>query len=134
MVAESVPSSDGPAQGCWVDLFELTQFRGRRRRLYGPADYPRLRSGGTSWGIQIESLIIGPAAHVLLYDMDDFENSVTWFVPGKSVPDVIQFNVASGINSIRIVCDPPTPDESSYASYARASGGKLPPFPSAPPT
>jgi hypothetical protein len=91
------------SQGCWIDVFELSHFRARCRRLFGPADWPNVRSRLPAWGVSIDSLIVGPHAHVRLYRSADPASTVLWLAPDQLVNDVAELNVADDVDSLEIV-------------------------------
>jgi hypothetical protein len=107
------------SKGCWVDIFELSRFRGRRRRLVGPARHESLRSRSNDWGIVIDSLIAGPGAFVRLYShkKPNFEN--TWLLPGQSIGDAVQQGLSDELDSIQILVRPPEPKQPGYEFYQR---------------
>jgi hypothetical protein len=94
-------------KGCWVDVFELSQFRARRRRLFGPADFPNVRSRLPDWGVSIDSLIVGPDAHVRLYRVAAPQATVVWLKPGQQVGDVADLRIDDDVDSIEITHTPP---------------------------
>jgi hypothetical protein len=87
--------------GCWIDVYELTQFGGRRRRLFGPANHQSLRSSDDRWGIPINSIVAGPNAHVRIYASGD-SKGVWHLSPGQSLDDLTSFGVDSTIDSLTI--------------------------------
>jgi hypothetical protein len=106
-----------PVKGCWVDSFELSHFRGRRRRLFGPSDYPALRSRSTAWGISIDSLIVGPSAYVRLYRQEAKEDTALWLLPRQLVDDVITVKIDERIDSLQIRDTAPVQGEVGYELF-----------------
>jgi hypothetical protein len=106
--------------GCWADLFELSRFRGPRRRLYGPGQWHGFRSPRTDWGWQVDSLIVGPDAHVQVYRADDPSRVVHWFLPGETVADLVGI-VADEADSLRLLDRAPDPSDAAYEAYLRAA-------------
>jgi hypothetical protein len=90
-----------PSHGCWVDIFELSHFRARRRRLYGPADFPNVRMR-----LSMDSLIVGPDAQVRLYRSADPSLTVLVLTPGQRVTDISELRVADDVDSIQILPRP----------------------------
>src|SRR5437762_9863079 len=76
------------SRGCWVDLYEQPNFRGRRLRLVGPGSYVNLWVAPEDWGEQARSVVAGPAAYVQCFAELNFDDSVVWFRPGQRVSDV----------------------------------------------
>jgi hypothetical protein len=106
------------SKGCWVDLFEAPHFRGRRLRLFGPADYVNLWVAPAEWGDECHSLIAGPCAFVQCYEELNFKASVVWLVPGQRVADVAHLPTREELDSIRLFDRPPFAAEPGYESYA----------------
>jgi hypothetical protein len=105
--------------GCWADLFELSRFRGPRRRLYGPGQWSAFRSPRPDWGWQVDSLIVGPDAHAQVYRADQFETTVQWFLPGEKIEDLLQI-VGDEADSLRLLDRAPDPADPAHPAYERA--------------
>ena len=128
-----------PSNGCWVDLWDQTQCRGRQLRLTGPADYPYVRVAVDGWNGQVHSLIVGPNAYVQCYEDLNFHDSVFWLLPNQRVDDVADLGCGDDIDSMRLYDRPPFAYEPGYAAYMLwaashitrsqhvAGGGALPP-------
>jgi hypothetical protein len=111
--------------GCWADLFELSQFRPKRRRFFGPGTWEGVRSHQADWGWQVDSLVVGPAAYVQIYRADDFERTVAWFLPGERVANLPE-HVPDEADSLRLLERAPTAGDGTYAAYARAVARRAP--------
>jgi hypothetical protein len=98
------PSAGG--RGCWVDLFELSHFRGRRRRVFGPTELRSIRSRFAAWGIGIDSLIVGPSAQVQMYSAQDIDPPAKVFMPNQVVEDLVALGVGDEWDSIRVLHAP----------------------------
>jgi hypothetical protein len=101
-------------QGCWVDVFELTRFRGRRRRLFGPARFPSVRGRFPASGVSIESLQIGPGAFVRFFRSQPADNTpetVLWLGPDSMVKNILQLKLDADVDSIEVLPSPPAPDD-----------------------
>lgn len=73
--------------GCWIDLFEGTDFSGTMRRIPGPRAV-RVILPGNDGDPPFRSLIVGPTAHLLFFDIARPHEPVLR-VPAKLVvPDV----------------------------------------------
>jgi hypothetical protein len=92
----------GHSQGCWVDVFELSQFRARQRRLFGPADFPNVRGRLPAWGVSIDSLVVGPDAQVRLYRSVQPTVTVLWLSPGQRINDIEDLKVSEDVDSLEI--------------------------------
>ena len=114
---------DSPVQvilGCWADLFELSQFRPKRRRFVGPGTWESVRSHGTEWGWPVDSLIVGPAAYAKVYrHRGDGAQAVAWFLPGENVANLLE-HVPDEADSLRLLDRAPEPDEPTFEAYTRA--------------
>src|SRR6187397_3095795 len=75
------------SRGCWVDLYEQRNFRGRKLRLFGPGEYVNLWVAPDDWGDEAASLVAGPAAYVQCFAELNINESVAWFVPGQRLAD-----------------------------------------------
>jgi hypothetical protein len=104
-------------QGCWIDAFELSHYRGRRRRLFGPSAYPSIRSRNAVWGISIDSLIVGPQAYVRLYNQDDPKTTLLWLIPWQSIGDVVDLRIDDSTDSLEILQQSPKPGQVGYENY-----------------
>jgi hypothetical protein len=116
MTATPVPIIDG----CWVDLFELSQFRGSRRRLFGPGSWNSFRSRTPNWGTLADSMQVGPRAYVHWFDSRDFERTVIWFLPGEHVRDLLH-HLGDEIDSLGVSDVPPQPEHPGHQSYLLAA-------------
>jgi hypothetical protein len=96
------------AVGCWVDLFEGTEFKGKMRRLFGPSAYMRLRNSARNWGIPIRSVVAGPGAFVHFYVHGRADSGV-WLEPGSRIADLDALAGANAADSLRLVDREPGP-------------------------
>jgi hypothetical protein len=103
--------------GCWIDIFELSHYRGRRRRLFGPSRFHAVRCRLPAWGISIDSVILGPDAFVRLFASSDPHRSVVWLMPRQSVGDVVERGITDLVDSLDITHAPPAPGEAGYEQY-----------------
>jgi hypothetical protein len=82
---------------CWVDVFELSYFEGRMRRIFGPvAVRPPARG----------SLIIGPAAHVQVRGRRSGRPVLIELKPRQLVPDLAGRLRGAAIQSASVICAP----------------------------
>jgi hypothetical protein len=116
------------SRGCWVDLYERTNFRGRKIRLFGPGDYVNLWIASEDWGEEAASLVAGPAAFVQCFAELNFEDSVVWFIPGQQVADAGRLPLEWELDSIRVFDRPPFASEPGFDAYARADREPPPPL------
>lgn len=105
---------------CWVDVYELSQFRGRHRRLFGPAVFAAVRSRLPEWGVAIDSLRVGPGTFVRLFRADDPAATSLWLLPGQVVEDVANLSARDDLDSLDLRERAPACDEPGYARCAEA--------------
>lgn len=107
----------GESNGCWLRLWDETDFRGHSARLYGPADYPYLRIASGGWAAEVRSLQAGPNVYVQCFEDLNFYDSVVWILPNQRVQDVHELPCGDEIDSIRLFDRPPFAHEPGYAAY-----------------
>ena len=60
--------------GCWVDLFDDTQFKGKSIRIKGPIKLANLlKIQGANWDKRIESIVVGPKATLIVFENKNFK-------------------------------------------------------------
>lgn len=107
-------------RGCWVDLFDQPGFRGRRLRLFGPANYVNLYVAPEDWADEAASLVAGPNAYVQCFEELNFPASVVWILPGQRIAEVASLPADALVDSIRVFDRPPFASEPGYEAYVRA--------------
>lgn len=105
--------------GCWVDVFELSRFRGRRRRLFGPSDFRSLRNQAGLWGVGIDSIIVGPAAYLRLYRSNEPTSAALWMTPKQLAEDLIALQIDDEVDSLSLHKHPPQPGEAGIEHLQR---------------
>jgi hypothetical protein len=61
-------------EGCWLEIFEKSQYEGKHTRLEGPLALENLTDvAGENWDKRIDSLKTGPNVKVTLYSNADFK-------------------------------------------------------------
>ena len=90
-------------EDCYVDIWRDADFRGESLRLYGPAEYPRLRFEQGDWGDQIGSLRVGPRAFVLAYRDRDFKDKQVTFGPNDEIADLRAWKFDDDIDSVQVI-------------------------------
>ncbi len=88
---------------CYVDIWRDANFGGESLRLYGPAEFPRLRFEQGDWGDQIGSLRVGPRAFVLAYRDRDFKDKKVTFGPNDEVADLSEWKFDDDIDSVQVI-------------------------------
>jgi hypothetical protein len=107
----------GETNGCWIEVWDKPGFKGRSRRLYGPADFPYLRIAEDGWNAQIHSIQVGPNAYIQCYEDLNFFDSVFWLLPDQRVEEVEKLACNDDIDSLRLFDRPPFAHEPGYAAY-----------------
>jgi hypothetical protein len=105
--------------GCWLDVYEREQFKGRLRRLLGPSLYSNIRTSSQNWGIEIGSLIIGPSAFVLCFAQRRADQAI-WLPPNTRLDRLTAIAGEIDFDSIRVSDRPPTKPE-SHADHPLAT-------------
>lgn len=61
-------------RGCWVDLYEYSNYVGKVARIEGPASLASMKKiDGKNWDSRVDSLVVGPNAKVMLYEHPGFK-------------------------------------------------------------
>ena len=62
----------------WLDIYDQPELKGSHVRIEGPAELPNLKAlRGETWSNRIESLKVGPAAEVILFTRENFNEAHT---------------------------------------------------------
>ncbi len=62
------------AEGCWLDVYDKPDFGGNHVRIEGPVELASLaKLNNENWDNRIESLIVGPKAHVKIYRNESYK-------------------------------------------------------------
>src|SRR5690242_11884849 len=92
-------------EGCWVQVWEDTNFNDNTLILHGPAAYNNMRdlpsSDGKDWGDQIGSLRTGPRTWVIAYADENFEDTSIVIGPDSQLNDL--GDMEDEIDSIKIL-------------------------------
>jgi len=115
----------GESNGCWIEVWDKTDFTGHGLRLCGPCDYPYLRIGEDTWSPQVRSILVGPNAYVQFYEDLNFHDSVFWLLPNQRVEDVALLSCNDDIDSMRLFDRPPFAHEPGYSAYMLWAASQL---------
>ncbi|MFO0572413.1 MAG: DUF4403 family protein [Polyangia bacterium] len=92
--------------GCYVQVYEDSDFRGDTDKLCGPLRVPNMRglpgAKKRDWGDKIDSLKVGPKARVKVWEDENFEDSTRTFEPNSSPAQL--GDMGDNIDSIQIDC------------------------------
>lgn len=101
---------DTASAGCWVRVWEDTEFHDNSLVIWGPAQYPNMRdlpgANGYDWGDQIGSLMTGASCWVQLFADENYSDTDYWMGPNSSIGDL--GDMEDEVDSIRIFDHPPT--------------------------
>ncbi len=96
-------------EGCWVIIYEDTNYNDKSLKLDGPVQYNNLEglpnSGDENWGDSIGSVKTGPRCWFVGYADKNFEDTVIVIGPNSQVPDL--GDMEDEIDSIRILDQAP---------------------------
>ena len=106
-----------PPPNCWIDVFELSRYRGRRRRIFGPAHFVAIRSRAAAWGIGLDSIVVGSEAYVRLYDSLEPTQTALWILPRQHIEDLMEFQVTDEVDSIQLRDRAPIEGEPGYDAF-----------------
>lgn len=74
------------AKGCWARIFPEQGYQGQDDlTIAGPIDVPSLRSpaGSLYWKHRAESILVGPSAHVEIFENASFQGPSRRLRPGE---------------------------------------------------
>ena len=111
---------------CYIDVWREADFRGERRRLWGPAEYPSLGPAEGDWGDDIGSLRVGPNAFVMAFRCREFQDQCVTFGPNDEVGDLGQFKFDNDIESLRVIDSLKIFDRLGYNSDSAAPAADAP--------
>lgn len=94
-----------PTEGCYIQIYEDTNFNDNSLILHGPAEYANMRdltgANGYDWGDQIGSVRTGPRCWVIAYADEDFQDTSIIIGPDSQLADL--GDMEDEIDSIRIL-------------------------------
>lgn len=99
----------------WVEFFEVSDLRGRGRRIYGPislAPIPKV-----PWAGAIESVASGRNSYVRLYDSRQPTETIAWLRPNAIIASLSKLNDGKRIDSVDLLSVPPVPGQAGYELY-----------------
>lgn len=96
------------AKGCWARLFPEQGYQGRDDlTIAGPIDVPSLRAptGSLYWKHRAESILIGPAAHVEIFENASFQGPSKRLRPGERHTRLREeLRLVQSIDSMKVRC------------------------------
>lgn len=92
-------------EGCWLQIYEDTNFNDNSLIIHGPAEFADMRhlpeANDYDWGDQIGSLRTGPRCWVIAYADEGFSDDSIIIGPGSELRDLGNFE--DEIDSIKIL-------------------------------
>lgn len=108
LVPVQVRTDPNFANGCWVRLFDGTNYKGNDElTIAGPIDMQSLKTpSGINWKRKADSLIVGPKATVQVYENEFFKDKNLTFKPGQQVPSLRkELGFLHSIDSLKVACN-----------------------------
>ncbi len=95
--------------GCYVFLYDRSDWQGAGVVLNGPARWPKLEGlyANQNWRNRIQSVDVGPAATVTVYTDAAFNGLSRRFAPNSKQPR-LESDVSARIESLELACRQPT--------------------------
>lgn len=93
--------------GCWARFYDERNFEGSTLTLIGPVELQTLDKGSAKQLKQdIKSVVIGPAATLVVYDKQLFSKRSVGFSPGAREPGLVQkLGFGGRIESLKLRCN-----------------------------
>lgn len=94
-------------KACYAEIFEDTDFdkNDPHVTIQGPAQITNLKDYSSfNWNNEIESIVVGPNAHIKAYSDKDFKGTELDLTPNKRVNDLSKLNMSDEIESLKITC------------------------------
>jgi hypothetical protein len=78
--------------GCWIEIYEDTNFNDNSLTIHGPAQFPNMRglpnAGGYDWGDQVGSVRTGPNTWVIAYADENYQDTSITIGPNSELNDL----------------------------------------------
>ena len=94
-------------KACWAEIYEDTDFdvNDPHVKIQGPTDIATLKDySGRNWNNEIESIVVGPNAHIKAYSDKDFKGTELELTPNKRANDLSKLNMSDEIESLKVTC------------------------------
>lgn len=92
---------------CWAEIYMNSDFdkNGPRLLLVGPHELATLKGlNDQNWDNDIESLIVGPEASMVLYDDPEFEGRSLIVAANQTLSNLSDAQMKNEIESLRLSC------------------------------
>ncbi|MCS6302639.1 MAG: hypothetical protein H8K07_03095 [Nitrospira sp.] len=94
-------------KACWAEIYEDTDFdvNDPHVKIQGPTQIATLKDySGRNWNNEIESIVVGPNAHIKVYSDKDFKGTELELTPNKRANDLSKLNMSDEIESLKVTC------------------------------
>lgn len=94
-------------KACWAEIYEDTDFDAKdpHVKIQGPTQIATLKDySGRNWNNEIQSIVVGPNAHIKAYSDKDFKGTELELTPNKRVNDLSKLKMGDEIESLTITC------------------------------
>ena len=94
-------------KACWAEIYEDTDFdvNDPHVKIQGPTQLATLKDySGRNWSNEIESIVVGPNAHIKAYSDKDFKGTELELTPNKRANDLSKLNMSDEIESLKVTC------------------------------
>ena len=94
-------------KACWTEIYEDTDFdvNDPHVKIQGPTEIATLKDySGRNWNNEIESIVVGPNAHIKVYSDKDFKGTELELTPNKRANDLSKLNMSDEIESLKVTC------------------------------
>lgn len=94
-------------KACWAEIYEDNDFdmKDPHVKIQGPAQMATLKDfSGRNWSNEIQSIVVGPNAHIKAYSDKDFKGTELELTPNKRVNDLSTLNMGDEIESLKVTC------------------------------
>ena len=92
-----------PTEGCWIEIYEDTNYNDKKLRLNGPAEFPNLKGlpgADGDWGDSIGSVKTGPRCWVVAWADENYSDTHMSIGPNSEIPDLA--DLEDEIDSMKI--------------------------------
>ncbi|MBS0152366.1 MAG: hypothetical protein JSR31_15640 [Nitrospira sp.] len=92
---------------CWAEIYMNAEFdkNGSRLLLVGPHELTTLKSlNDQNWDNDIESIIVGPEAYMVLYADQEFGGRTLILIANQNLGNLSDAQMKNDIESLRLSC------------------------------
>jgi hypothetical protein len=90
--------------GCWANIFDEPNFRGRKLTVYNAIDLPSLEFTGTkSWKGRVESIELGPNTRAVIFEAENYLGGQLSSERGQDIASFQGIELTS-VESLRLEC------------------------------